>query len=42
MTFHVILPISLWEWDENSCMHIVLDDNNLAKKPEGLGDFSLT
>ena len=22
ITFHVIIPMEAWEWDEHSCMHI--------------------
>ena len=41
VTFHVIIPISKWDWDEHSCIHIELDDTTLAMKAQGLGDFDV-
>lgn len=39
VTFHCILPKRLWEWNEESCMHIRFEDHSLGNWKIDIGDF---
>ena len=39
MTFHCIIPMFLWEWDETSCMHMRFEGVPLGNWKENVGMF---
>ena len=39
VTFHVLVPIKLWEWTDESRIHLVFGNAKLGKWKEPVGEF---
>lgn len=39
VTFHCIVPKLLWQWDENSCIHMRFEGDSLGDWKHNVGDF---
>ncbi len=39
VVFHVLIPTSIWGWNENCCVFLRFGHSKLGKWKENIGDF---
>ena len=42
VTFHVIVPKPLWEWNDSSCIHMRFDGKEMGDWKYNVGSFDLS